>query len=240
MLRLWWIGAVHASATCRVSEEWRPSSSLDGGEGEGGQVDMDDRGKASWHGLQVSPLWLVQSSEHWSWTLGWDKLQSSREGSTLKSKECPQLLASWCTVHFLMCLWVSVLSNLCVKDGLRECFYSPWVVVRSKSWVPLKIHRCGLHLHCDQTRSWRSGWCIRALLDHSQTVIVFKSSVQFKQNSQDSFHWSKNRRETVLYSTFCSGFTCFHMFVLPLDFQHVVQGRLDSSALSTILTSFLK
>lgn len=94
MVRLWWIGAVHASGTCRVSEEWRPSASLDG-ESEGEQVDMDDGGgNASWHGLEVSPLWLVQSSEHRSWTLGWDKLQSSREGSTLKSKECPQLLTS--------------------------------------------------------------------------------------------------------------------------------------------------
>lgn len=93
MLRLWWIGAMHASATCRVNEEWRPSSSLDCGEGEGEHVVSDDGGgKASWHGLQVSPLWLVQSSEHWSWMLGWDKLQSSREGSTLKSQECPELL----------------------------------------------------------------------------------------------------------------------------------------------------
>lgn len=207
MLRLWWIGAIHASATCRVNEEWRPSSCLDCGEGEGEHVVSDDGGgKASWHGLQVSPLWLVQSSEHWSWMLGWDKLQSSREGSTLKSQEYPEFLQvrksynnttnktseqtknPWRNAHFLMsCLRVSVISNLCVKNGLRVHFYSHWVAVRSKSWVPLNIHRCGLHLHCDQTWSWRSGCCIGAMLDHCDTIIIFKGSVQVKLKSQDCF-----------------------------------------------------
>lgn len=120
MLRLWWIGAIHASATCRVNEEWRPSSSLDGGEGEGEQVGMDDGGgKASWHGLQVSPLWLVQSSEHWSWMLGWDKLQSSREGSTLKRKDCSQLLQdrstsrTYCALFHVMFICLCVIKPLC-------------------------------------------------------------------------------------------------------------------------------
>ncbi len=85
MLRLWWMGATHASALCRVNEERRPSSSLDGGEGEGeGEGKDDGGGKASWHGLRLSPLLLVQSSAHCNWMLGWDKLQpfsSSREGS---------------------------------------------------------------------------------------------------------------------------------------------------------------
>lgn len=96
-----------------------------------------------------------------------------------------------------------MLPNLCVKDGFGVCFYSHWVVVGSESLVPLKLHRRGLHLHCDQTRPWRSGWCIRALLDHSHhTVIVFKSSVQVKQNPQDSFYWGKNKSQTVLSFSF--------------------------------------
>lgn len=65
MLRLWWIGAMHASAVCRVNEERRPSSSLEGGGGEGeGDGKDEGGGKASWHGLRLSPLLLVQSSAH--------------------------------------------------------------------------------------------------------------------------------------------------------------------------------
>lgn len=79
------MGATQASALCRVNEERRPSSRLAGGEGEGEREGKDDGGgKASWHGLRLSPLLLVQSSAHCSWMLGWDKLQffsSSREGS---------------------------------------------------------------------------------------------------------------------------------------------------------------
>lgn len=59
------MGAAHASALCRVNEERRPSSSLDGGEGQDDwERSGDGGGKVSWHGLRLSPLLLVQSSEH--------------------------------------------------------------------------------------------------------------------------------------------------------------------------------
>ena len=85
MLRLWWRGATHCSALCRVSEERRPVSRLDGGEGEGEREGKEEGGgKVSWHRLWLSPLLLIQSSEHCSWMLVWDKLtpfSSSSEGS---------------------------------------------------------------------------------------------------------------------------------------------------------------
>lgn len=86
MLRLWWIGAENASALRRVSEERRPSSRLDGGEGEGDREGKDDGGGSeSRHGLRRwSSRSPVQSSAHCSWMLGCDKLQplsSSGEGS---------------------------------------------------------------------------------------------------------------------------------------------------------------
>lgn len=59
------MGATHGSALCSVKEECRPSSRLDGGDGEGEQEGKDDGGgRASWHGLWLSPLLLVQSSAH--------------------------------------------------------------------------------------------------------------------------------------------------------------------------------
>lgn len=108
----------------------------------------------------------------------------------------------------MSCLYVSVLSNLCVKNGLRVCFYSHWVVVRSKSWVPMKSHRCGLHLHCDQTWAWRSGRCIRALLDHSHAIIIFKRSRTVNQNSQDCFMMKWKHVKNIYFKIL----SCFHLF----------------------------
>lgn len=76
---------------------------------------------------------------------------------------------------------VSVLSNLCVKNGLRISLHDHRVGVWSREGVLLKILKFGLHVHCNQTGPRGSGsgvCCIRALLNHSHTVIVFEGSLQ--------------------------------------------------------------
>lgn len=65
------MGAAYGSAVCSVNEERMPSSSRDGGDGEGEGAGKDDGGgKASGHGLWLSPALLAQSSAHCNWMLG--------------------------------------------------------------------------------------------------------------------------------------------------------------------------
>lgn len=135
---------------------------------------------------------------------------------------------------------IYVLSNLCVKNWLRIGLNSDWVVVQSRLCVIMKILKFWLHLNSDQARPRRSGsgfWCVGALLNHSHTVVVFKSSAQETQHS--GFMCLSHRcLQTIarLFLTHCfnmynSVFTCFRMFVPQLDVQRVVRGPLDSSEL---------
>lgn len=141
--------------------------------------------------------------------------------------------------HVSQC--VSVLSNLCVKNGLRISLHGHWVCVWSREGVLLKILKCGLHVHCNQTGPWGSGSgvCrIRALLNHSHAVIVFEGSLQSTWNlcfSPVCVKYSRKALSHYFFVLYNREFTCFRMSVRLFDAQHVEGGHQDSSELSRTL-----